>query len=111
MLPSLSGVCQRWGPLRATLAHTALVDLPEVGSQYPVGVALRDPGGARALRCGLQAGWPSGSALAAVVVDSVPGLPGPGLCRLNRATGGFAQQKYIHACTLVQAVHVTFLMR
>ena len=65
-------------PQRAhSSAHTAMVDLPEVGSEtlwafateayLPVGI----------LRVGLQAGRPYGLALAAVAVDSVEArLPG-----------------------------------
>ena len=37
--PPVSGVCQRWAPIRASSSHTAKVGLTEAGSQYPVGVA------------------------------------------------------------------------
>ena len=49
-LPPVSGVCQRWAPIRASSSHTAEVGLTEAGSQYPVGVASGN-------LAGRPAGW------------------------------------------------------
>ena len=49
-LPPVSGVCQRWAPIRASSSHTAEVGLTGAGSQYPVGVASGN-------LAGRPAGW------------------------------------------------------
>ena len=92
----MSGVCQRWAPIRASSSHTAEVGLTGAGSQYPVGVASGN-------LAGRPAGWVTafraagGLALWAGLSRRGCGFgtwaAGPGVRRLNRATGRVCKNK------------------